>query len=607
VIAVLRGHPGSFSETQIALLKTFADQAVIAIENVRLFKELQTSNRDLTEALEQQTATSEILRVISRSPADIRPVFDTIVGSAVRLCGGLYGFLSRFDGEWIHVAAQHNYTPEGLAALPQMYPMRPGRQAATGRAILTRAVVHIEDALNDPEYTHQDLARAAGWRSMLAVPMLREGNPIGAILVIRGQPGPFAETQIQLLKTFADQAVIAIENVRLFKELQERTTELTRSVEKLTALGEVSQAVSSTLDLDTVLDTITERARQLSGADGGSVYEYDEVTQQFHLRATRNIDAALIQALRMAPLRKGEGVMGRATETREPIQIGDIAAPGVYESHLREVLVKAGYRALLSVPIVREGQIIGSLSLNRKVPGDFSAEVIEVLRTFATQSALAIQNARLFRELAVKSRQLEVASQHKSEFLANMSHELRTPLNAVIGFSEVLTDRMFGELNAKQEEYFEGHLRFRRSFAGLDQRHPRPLQDRGGTDGARADGVRPSHGPRQRVDAGPRAGRPTVDRAAYNHRWPARPGSGRRTKDPPGRPQLAVERDQVHAGRRADRRGRGAKGWKRGGLGPRHRNRHRPRGPGSGVRGVPSGGDGGEEDRGHGARARVVS
>src|SRR5262249_34941458 len=168
-----------------------------------------------------------------------------------------------------------------------------------------------------------------------------------------------------------------------------------------------------------------------------------------------NIDAALIQALRMAPLRKGEGVMGRATETREPIQIGDIAAPGVYESHLREVLVKAGYRALLSVPIVREGQIIGSLSLNRKLPGDFSAEVIEVLRTFATRSALAIQHARLFRELAVKSRQLEVASQHKSEFLANMSHELRTPLNAVIGFSEVLSERMFGELNAKQEEYLK--------------------------------------------------------------------------------------------------------------------------------------------------------
>jgi len=297
------------------------------------------------------------------------------------------------------------------------------------------------------------LLSSTGFRSALAVPMVREGAPIGAIAVGRMKVREFTAAQIQLLETFADQAVIAIENVRLFTELQQRTGELTRSVEKLTALGEVSQAVSSTLDLETVLDTLTERARQLAGADGGAIYEYNEATQEFHLRATRNVDATLIQALRVTPLRKGERAMGRATDTREPIQIGDIAEPGVYESHLRDVLIAAGYRALLSVPIVREGQIIGSLSLNRKAPGEFSAEVIDVLRTFATQSALAIQNARLFQEIEEKSRQLEVASQHKSEFLANMSHELRTPLNAIIGFSEVLSERMFGELNEKQEEY----------------------------------------------------------------------------------------------------------------------------------------------------------
>src|SRR4029450_13974505 len=178
-------------------------------------------------------------------------------------------------------------------------------------------------------------------------------------------------------RAVADQAVIAIENVRLFTELQQRTSELTRSVEKLTALGEVSQAVSSTLDLETVLDTITERARHLAGADGGAIYEYDEVTQEFHLRATRNVDVTLIQALRATPLHKGEGVIGRATETREPIQIGDTETAGAYESHLRDLLSGAGYRALLSVPIVREGQIIGNLSLNRKAPGEFSAEVID--------------------------------------------------------------------------------------------------------------------------------------------------------------------------------------------------------------------------------------
>jgi signal transduction histidine kinase len=260
---------------------------------------------------------------------------------------------------------------------------------------------------------------------------------------------------MELLQTFADQAVIAVENARLFKELQARTTELTRSVDQLTALGEISQAVSSTLDVETVLQTIVSRASQLAGADGCAIYEYDDATEAFHIRATHNLDPVLVETLRATPLRKGEGTMGRAAETREPIQVADIAAPGAYESHVRDTLLGAGYRALLSVPLLREGEIIGSLSLNRRAPGEFPPEAVEVLKTFATQSALAIQNARLFREIADKSQQLEAASRHKSEFLANMSHELRTPLNAIIGFSEVLNERMFGELNDKQAEYLK--------------------------------------------------------------------------------------------------------------------------------------------------------
>ena len=285
--------------------------------------------------------------------------------------------------------------------------------------------------------------------------MLREGTPIGVIVVGRAEPGPFSDSEIELLKTFADQAVIAVENVRLFKELQARTSELTRSVDQLTALGEISQAVSSTLDVETVLQTIVSRASQLAGADGCAIYEYDDATEAFHIRATHNLDPVLVGRLRASPLRKGEGTMGRAAETREPIQVADIAAPGAYESHVRDTLLGAGYRALLSVPLLREGEVIGSLSLNRRVPGEFPTEAVEVLKTFATQSALAIQNARLFREIADKSAQLEAASRHKSEFLANMSHELRTPLNAIIGFSEVLVDRMFGELNPKQDEYLK--------------------------------------------------------------------------------------------------------------------------------------------------------
>ncbi len=447
---------------------------MIAIENVRLFTELEEKNRALTaahaqvtEALEQQTATAEILRVISQSQTDVQPVFDTIVRSAVKLCGGLFSGLIQFDGELLHHVAQHNFTPEALEEVHRVYPTRPTRALGSGRAILERAVAHIPDVEVDPEYQHQSLTRAIGHRSGLYVPMLREGAPIGVIWVARAQAGPFSDSEIELLKTFADQAVIAVENVRLFKELQARTGELTQSVEQLTALGEVSRAVSSTLDVETVLDTIVSRASQLAGAAGCSIYEYDEAAERFELRAMHNYDAEFVEALRAVPLRKGEGLMGRAAEMREPIQIPDITEPGAYESSVRDTLIRFGYRALLAVPLLREDQIIGSLSFNRKAAGEFPPEVVEVLKTFATQSALAIQNARLFREIADKSAQLEAASRHKSEFLANMSHELRTPLNAIIGFSEILAEKMFGDINEKQTEYLQDILESGRHLLSL--------------------------------------------------------------------------------------------------------------------------------------------
>jgi signal transduction histidine kinase len=294
-----------------------------------------------------------------------------------------------------------------------------------------------------------------GFRSVVTVPMLREGEAVGAILVARQDPGRFADSEVELLKTFADQAVIAIENVRLFKELEARTADLTRSVEQLTALGEVGRAVSSTLDLETVLTTIVARAVQLSGLDGGVVFEYDEETEEFVQRVATGAGPALAEARRTTRIRKGEGVLGRTAITLEPVQVPDITVPGAYAGRLRETLIESGVRAILAVPMVREGHLIGCLGVTRDRAGDFLAETIDLLRTFATQSALAIQNARLFREIEDKSRQLEAASRHKSEFLANMSHELRTPLNAVIGFSEVLLQRMFGELNDKQDEYLK--------------------------------------------------------------------------------------------------------------------------------------------------------
>ncbi len=214
--------------------------------------------------------------------------------------------------------------------------------------------------------------------------------------------------------------------------------------------------------IETVLDTIVERANQLAGTDGCTIWEYDEAREEFHQRASHYADererAVLDPIGRATPIPKGQGLAGRATLLREPVQLPDIAIEGVYESPVRARLLQTGYRALLVVPLLREEEIIGVLGVIRKTPGDFAPEIIRLLQTFATQSALAIQNARLFRELADKSRQLEAASQHKSEFLANMSHELRTPLNAIIGFSEVLLERMFGEVNEKQAEYLQDIL-----------------------------------------------------------------------------------------------------------------------------------------------------
>ncbi len=304
-------------------------------------------------------------------------------------------------------------------------------------------------------------------RTFLAVPLRQQGELIGALIARRIEVRPFTPAQIKLLETFADQAVIAIENVRLFKELDERTNELTRSVGELKALGEVGQAVSSTLDLETVLTRIVSHAVQLSGTDGGAIYEYDEPSEEFHLRATDHMEEELINALRANPPRLGDGVVGRAAASREPVQVPNILEERAYAPRLRQLLERFGFRASLAVPLLREDRIIGGLVVRRKSTGEFRPEVIELLKTFATQSVLAIQNARLFREIEEKSRQIEAANRHKSEFLANMSHELRTPLNAIIGFSEVLQEKLFGELNEKQAEYTDDILSSGRHLLSL--------------------------------------------------------------------------------------------------------------------------------------------
>jgi signal transduction histidine kinase len=457
-IHIRRMEVRPFTEKQIKLLETFAAQAVIAIENVRLFQELK-------ESLEQQTATSEILGVIASSPTDIQPVLDVVAANAARLCGATDAVIYRVDGEVIYPAAVFGSMP------PAPKGTSINRRTPLCRAIVDRQSVHVADLLAEVDNEFPDskaIQQITGTRTSLATPLLREGTSIGAIHVRRNEVRPFSDKQIKLLETFADQAVIAIENVRLFQELEARTRELAQSVGELRALGAVSQAVSSTLDLETVLSTIASHAVQLSGTDCGVIYEYDEGEKEFDLRASHRMETEVVESLRAAPIHLGEGATGRAATMRAPVQVSDISNEREYTAaRARPLLIRLGYRSALSVPLLREQQIMGALTVWRRQSGEFKPEVINLLQTFATQSALAIHNARLFREIQEKGQQLELASKYKSQFLASMSHELRTPMNAVLGYTRMLLMNVYGELPEKVKDVHQRIDKSGRHLLGL--------------------------------------------------------------------------------------------------------------------------------------------
>jgi two-component system, NtrC family, sensor kinase len=394
-----------FTDAQVELVKTFADQAGIAIENVRLFNETK-------EALDQQTATSDILRAISRSPTDVQPVFDAIAERAMHLCGASTGGVTRFDGELVHIAALANVDPQAAAAIRSAFPMPPSNRSAAGRAVLTRSIVHIPDVGADAEYGIATQVGAA-FRSVVAVPMLQKGKAIGSVAVGRPSPGPFSERQVSLLQAFADQAVIAIENVRLFNALKEKNSALTQALEQQTATAEILGIISSSpTRLQPVFDTIVRNAVQLCGAAFGGLHRLH--ASRITLDAQYGIDADEVAILQRdvfpLPLSRGSAT-GRAILDWTPIHIRDIREDPDYRTRVKTMET---YRTILAVPLIREGIPVGALALWRPEVRPFNETEIGLVQTFANQAVIAMENVRLFKELEAKNRDLTEALEQQT-------------------------------------------------------------------------------------------------------------------------------------------------------------------------------------------------
>src|SRR5512139_4206947 len=422
--------------------------------------------RELEEALQQQTAASEVLSIIRRSPADAQPVFDAIVESAARLCGAIFSVVYLYEDDHVRIAATKNFTPEAATQLNKLQQLkRPDRSHLSGRAILDRAIVHVPDVLNDPEYS-REFALAGGWRAVLAVPLLRDGIPVGALSVAKKEPKPFSDRQIHLLQTFADQALIAIENVRLFEAEQQRTDELSESLEQQTATSEVLKVISSSPgELEPVFNAMLENATRICEAKFGVLFQ----SEADGLRAVAMHDAPqpyIEERLRNPIIRPAPATtLGRALATKQPVQIADVLEEPQYfnvpSGYTRAQLTKlAGARTILAVPMLKENELIGAIVIYRQEVRSFTEKQIELVKNFAAQAVIAIENARLLRELRQRTDDLsesleqQTATSEVLKVISSSPGELEPVFEALLANAVRVIGSTFGTMYLRQGDLF---------------------------------------------------------------------------------------------------------------------------------------------------------
>ena len=429
VFSLLRDEVSPFTEKQIELVTTFADQAVIAIENVRLFEAEQQRTRELTESLQQQTATADVLKAISRSTFDLHTVLRTLVEAAARLCEADQGTIAREqDGVFVR-AATYGFSAE-FSDFVRNLPVERERGSATGRALLEGRTIQIPDVEIDPDYTFIKAKELGGFRTLLAVPMLRDGMAIGVLGLSRKEVRPFTDKQIELVSTFADQAAIAIENVRLFEAEQQRTRELSKSLLQQTATSDVLRVISkSPTDIQPVLETIGERAEKLCNAEISGVAIVDG--ELFRLASIHGVTEAGVEAARRAyPMRRtDETVIARAIRTGSVCHVADVLSDPQYQ--LKDTARITGYRGCLGVPMVRDEQVVGAIFVARRQPGLFSDAQVQLLKTFADQAVIAIENVRLFKETKISLEQ-QTATADVLKIISRSTFDLQTVLQTLL-------------------------------------------------------------------------------------------------------------------------------------------------------------------------------